>query len=133
MVQVTLPLSRSAAATAMRPAADAKPDHGITFTPALERELAPIYARMKHVVTPMEWVQYAPLVKAINDLKDERNAVILAHNYMTPEIFHCVGGFPRRQLAAGAEAASAKADVIVQAGVHFMAETRSCCRRTRRC
>ncbi|MBY0226630.1 MAG: quinolinate synthase NadA [Hyphomicrobium sp.] len=123
MVQVTLPLSRSAAATAVRPAADAKPDHGITFTPALERELAPIYARMKRVVTPMEWVQYAPLVKAINDLKAERGAVILAHNYMTPEIFHGVSDFRGDSLQLAREAAKAKGDVIVQAGVHFMAET----------
>ena len=123
MVQVTLPLSRSAAATAMRPAADARPDHGITFTPALERELAPIYARMKRVVTPMEWVQYAPLVKAINDLKAERGAVILAHNYMTPEIFHGVSDFRGDSLQLAREAAKAKGDVIVQAGVHFMAET----------
>jgi quinolinate synthase len=123
MVQVTLPLSRSAAAAAVRPAADAKPDHGIIFTPALERELAPIYARMKRVVTPMEWVQYAPLVKAINDLKAERGAVILAHNYMTPEIFHGVSDFRGDSLQLAREAAKAKGDVIVQAGVHFMAET----------
>jgi quinolinate synthase len=123
MVQVTLPLSRSAAATAVRPAADSRPDHGITFTPALERELAPIYARMKRVVTPMEWVQYAPFVKAINDLKAERGAVILAHNYMTPEIFHGVSDFRGDSLQLAREAAKAKGDVIVQAGVHFMAET----------
>lgn len=123
MVQVSLPLSRSAAAMAVRPAADTLPDHGITFTPALERELAPIYARMKRVVTPMEWVQYAPLVKAINDLKVERGAVILAHNYMTPEIFHGVSDFRGDSLQLAREAAKAKGDVIVQAGVHFMAET----------
>ncbi len=123
MVQVTLPLSRSAAAAAVRPASDGKPDHGITFTPALERELAPIYARMKRVVTPMEWVHYAPLIKAINDLKADRGAVILAHNYMTPEIFHGVSDFRGDSLQLAREAAKAKADVIVQAGVHFMAET----------
>ncbi len=123
MVQVTLPLSRSAAAKAVHPAADATPGHGIIFTPALERELAPIYARMKRVVTPMEWVQYAPLVKAINDLKAERGAVILAHNYMTPEIFHGVADFRGDSLQLAREAAKAKGDVIVQAGVHFMAET----------
>ena len=119
MVQVTLPLSRKAAL----PAAKSKPDHGYTFTPALERELAPIYARMKDVVTPMEWVQYAPLIKAINELKKERGAVILAHNYMTPEIFHGVSDFRGDSLQLAREAAKAKAGVIVQAGVHFMAET----------
>jgi len=93
------------------------------FTPALARELEPLYQRVKHVVTPMEWTHYAPLVKAINDLKVKRNAVILAHNYMTPEIFHCVGDIRGDSLQLAREAARAKADVIVQAGVHFMAET----------
>lgn len=123
MVQVTLPLTRSNAAKATRPAAISVPDHGITFTPALARELAPVYDRMKRVVTPMEWVQYAPLIKAINDLKAQRGAVILAHNYMTPEIFHGVADFRGDSLQLAREAAKAKADVIVQAGVHFMAET----------
>jgi quinolinate synthase len=123
MVQVTLPLTRSAAAAAVRPLATTGPDHGITFTPALERELAPIYDRMKRVVTPMEWAQYAPFVKAINDLKAERGAVILAHNYMTPEIFHGVSDFRGDSLQLAREAAKAKGDIIVQAGVHFMAET----------
>jgi quinolinate synthase len=71
----------------------------------------------------MEWPHYAPLIKAINDLKVARNAVILAHNYMTPEIFHCVGDFRGDSLQLAKEAARTKADVIVQAGVHFMAET----------
>jgi len=123
MVQVTLPLTRSAAAAVVRPIAKSGPDHGITFTPALERELAPIYDRMKRVVTPMEWMQYAPLVKAINELKAERGAVILAHNYMTPEIFHGVSDFRGDSLQLAREAAKAKGDIIVQAGVHFMAET----------
>jgi quinolinate synthase len=123
MVQVTLPLSRSAAASAVTPAAEAMLDHGIAFTPALARELSPVYERMKRVVTPMEWVQYAPLVKAINELKAKRGAVILAHNYMTPEIFHGVADFRGDSLQLAREAAKAKADVIVQAGVHFMAET----------
>jgi quinolinate synthase len=93
------------------------------FTPALAREMEPFYQRVKHVVTPMEWAHYAPLVKAINELKVKRNAVILAHNYMTPEIFHCVGDFRGDSLALAKEAARTDADVIVQAGVHFMAET----------
>ena len=71
----------------------------------------------------MEWPAYAPLIKAINDLKKQRNAVILAHNYMTPEIFNCVGDFRGDSLQLAKEAARTKADVIVQAGVHFMAET----------
>ena len=85
--------------------------------------MAPMYARVQHVITPMEWPAYAPLIKAINELKKERNAVILAHNYMTPEIFNCVGDFRGDSLQLAKEAARTKADVIVQAGVHFMAET----------
>jgi quinolinate synthase len=93
------------------------------FTPELATEMAPLYARVKHLVTPMEWPYYAPLIKAINELKKTRNAVILAHNYMTPEIFYCVGDFQGDSLQLAKEAARTKAQVIVQAGVHFMAET----------
>lgn len=104
-----------------RPAVAQRPR--LDFTPELAREMEPLYQRVKHVVTPMEWVQYAPLVKEINALKQERDAVILAHNYMTPEIFHCVGDFRGDSLQLAREAARVKAKVIVQAGVHFMAET----------
>ena len=95
----------------------------LTFTPELAREMEPLYARVSNVVTPLEWPQFAPIIKAINDLKKQRNAVILAHNYMTPEIFHCVGDIRGDSLQLAKEAARADADVIVQAGVHFMAET----------
>lgn len=93
------------------------------FTPELAKEMAPLYEKVKHVITPMEWPHYAPLIKAINVMKKERNAVVLAHNYMTPEIFHCVGDFRGDSLQLAREAANVDADVIVQAGVHFMAET----------
>jgi len=93
------------------------------FTPELAAEMAPLYARVKNVITPMEWPHYAPLIKAINELKVVRNAVILAHNYMTPEIFHCVGDFQGDSLQLAKEGTRTEADVIVQAGVHFMAET----------
>ncbi len=98
-----------------------RPD--LTYTPELAAEMAPMYERVKSVITPMEWPHYAPLIKAINELKKQRNAVVLAHNYMTPEIFHCVGDFQGDSLQLAKEAARTEADVIVQAGVHFMAET----------
>jgi quinolinate synthase len=94
-----------------------------SWSPALEKEMAPLYARVKHVITPMEWPHYAPLIKSINGLKAQRNAVILAHNYMTPEIFHGVSDFRGDSLQLAKEAARTDAEVIVQAGVHFMAET----------
>ncbi|HEY3638294.1 MAG TPA: quinolinate synthase NadA [Rhizomicrobium sp.] len=81
------------------------------------------YAKVSHVIPEIEWAVHAPYVKAINDLKRQKNAVVLAHNYMTPEIFHCVADFVGDSLQLAREAAQADAQIIVQAGVHFMAET----------
>ncbi|WP_282077981.1 quinolinate synthase NadA [Epibacterium ulvae] len=92
-------------------------------SPTLASEMADTYARMSRVVTPADWAIYAPYVKAINQLKKERNAVILGHNYMTPEIFHGVSDFVGDSLQLAIKATEVDADVIVQAGVHFMAET----------
>jgi quinolinate synthase len=84
---------------------------------------APLYARVKSVVPPIEWPFFARDIDAILTLKRRRNAVILAHNYQTPEIFHCVADLVGDSLALAREATRVDADVIVLAGVHFMAET----------
>ena len=99
-------------------------DHyDLSPSPECAAALQDTYARMSRVVTPPDWVKFAPYVKAINALKKERNAVILGHNYMTPEIFHGVSDFVGDSLQIAMKAQEVDAEVIVQAGVHFMAET----------
>ena len=84
---------------------------------------ASLYERVQRVIPPMEWPVFAEDIDAILRLKRERNAVILAHNYMTPEIFHCVSDIVGDSLLLAREAQHVDAPVILMAGVHFMAET----------
>ncbi len=82
-----------------------------------------LYAEVSDFIPEFEWPAYAPLVHAINKLKKEKNAVILAHNYMTPDIFGLVGDYKGDSLGLAIEATKTDADMIIQGGVHFMAET----------
>jgi quinolinate synthase len=103
--------------------ARALPMPSLEWTPEVERATAHLYERVKNVISPVEWPFMAPYIKAINELKKARDAVILAHNYQTPEIFHCVADIGGDSLQLAIEATKVKSDIIVQCGVHFMAET----------
>src|SRR2546430_901849 len=84
---------------------------------------APLYEKVKRVIPPPEWAVFAEDVEAILNLKRKRNAVVLAHNYQTPEIFHGVADIVGDSLLLAREATRVDAEIIVLAGVHFMAET----------
>ncbi len=95
----------------------------LEFTPEVKAATADVWERVRGVLPEIEWPVHAPLIHAIRQWKQRRNAVILAHNYQTPEIFHGVADLTGDSLALAQQAADTEADLIVLCGVHFMAET----------
>ena len=95
----------------------------LPLTPEVIEETEAIYRRVKHVIPPMEWPVHAPYIAAILKLKLKRKAILLAHNYQKPEIFHGIADFAGDSFALAQAAAKTDADTIVLCGVHFMAET----------
>ena len=99
------------------------PEGGLDYNDEVKAATDHLYDEVSDFIPKFEWPAYAPLVHAINTLKKEKNAVILAHNYMTPDIFGLIGDYTGDSLGLAIEATKTDADMIIQGGVHFMAET----------
>lgn len=89
----------------------------------LSTEYAGLVETLERLIPCMEVPLHLPWIDAINALKRERGAVIMAHSYQSPEIFHGVADITGDSLALAQAAADCDSNLIVLCGVHFMAES----------